>query len=200
VPALRFLPLTLFSAGITFLLFWTMTTLIAVPDIVEVMPPVDTITWVKVRETQPSAPPATRTPVRPPVERDPAVPETLVEPGITTIPAPRSGPIMGGQRRFTAPLSHGGDGDAVPIVRVAPRYPERALMRGIEGRVLVEFTIDRSGGVKQAAVIVAEPPNIFDKAALEAIQQWRYSPRIQNGKAVEREGLRIALPFRLGDR
>lgn len=196
----RFLPPTLISGGITFLLFWSMTALIAVPDVVTVAPPVQIIQWVKVQEDRPEPPPEPRTPKRPPVEQQPTLPTTIVDPTVTAIPPARITPGNEGMRKFTAPLAPGGDGDAVPIVRVAPRYPERAAMRGIEGRVLIEFTVDRVGSVKSAAVVAAEPPNIFDKAALEAVRQWRYTPRIVNGVAVEREGLKISIPFRLGDR
>lgn len=91
------------------------------------------------------------------------------------------------------------DGDAVPMVRVPPQYPERALQRGIEGRVLIEFTISKSGGVKDAKVIAAEPSNIFNKAAIKAVLQWKYNPKIVNGKAVEQVGVRIAIPFKLGN-
>ena len=34
-----------------------------------------------------------------------------------------------------------GDGEYLPIVKVAPVYPRRALQRGIEGFVIVEFTV-----------------------------------------------------------
>jgi len=91
------------------------------------------------------------------------------------------------------------DGDAVPMVRVPPQYPERALQRGIEGRVLVEFTISKSGSVKDAKVVAYEPSTIFNKAALKAVSQWKYNPKIVNGKAVEQPGVRIAIPFRLGN-
>ncbi|HKK50124.1 MAG TPA: energy transducer TonB, partial [Myxococcota bacterium] len=90
------------------------------------------------------------------------------------------------------------DGDAVPMVRVPPQYPERALQRGIEGRVLVEFTISKSGSVKDAKVIAYEPSTIFNKAAVKAVMQWKYNPKIENGKPVEQRGIRIAIPFRLG--
>lgn len=90
------------------------------------------------------------------------------------------------------------DGDAVPMVRVPPQYPERAQQRGIEGRVLIEFTISKSGSVKDAKVVAAEPPNIFNKAAIKAVLQWKYNPKIVNGTAVEQTGVRISIPFRLG--
>jgi protein TonB len=91
------------------------------------------------------------------------------------------------------------DGDAVPMVRVPPQYPERALQRGVEGRVLIEFTISRSGSVKDAKVVAYEPSTIFNKAALKAVKQWKYNPKIVNGKAVEQPGMRIAIPFKLGN-
>ena len=91
------------------------------------------------------------------------------------------------------------DGDAVPMVRVPPQYPERALQLGIEGRVLIEFTISRSGAVKNAKVIAAEPSSIFNKAAIKAVEQWKYNPKIVNGQAVEQVGVRIAIPFKLGN-
>lgn len=91
------------------------------------------------------------------------------------------------------------DGDAVPMVRVPPQYPERAMQRGIEGRVLIEFTISKSGSVKNPKVIAYEPSKIFNKAALKAVSQWKYNPKIENGNAVEQNGIRISIPFRLGD-
>lgn len=90
------------------------------------------------------------------------------------------------------------DGDAVPMVRVPPQYPEKAQQRGIEGRVLVEFTISKIGTVKDAKVIAAEPSSIFNKAALKAIAQWKYNPKIENGEPVEQRGIKIAIPFKLG--
>ena len=90
------------------------------------------------------------------------------------------------------------DGDAVPMVRVPPQYPERAQQRGIEGRVLIEFTISKSGSVKNPKVVAYEPSTIFNKAALKAVSQWKYNPKIEDGKAVEQKGIRIAIPFRLG--
>ena len=72
------------------------------------------------------------------------------------------------------------------------------MQRGIEGRVLVEFTISKSGSVKDAKVIAFEPSKIFNKAALKAVRQWKYNPKIENGKAVEQPGIRVAFPFKLG--
>ncbi len=89
------------------------------------------------------------------------------------------------------------DGDAVPLVRVPPQYPERAAQQGKEGRVLVEFTITRSGSVKDAKVVAAEPPGIFDSAAVKSVLQWKYNPKVENGKPVEQRGMRTSVVFKL---
>ncbi len=90
------------------------------------------------------------------------------------------------------------DTDIVPIVRVNPQYPLRAAERGIEGWVEVQFTISRTGTVKDPFVLNAQPKNIFNRAALRAIRKWKYNPKIENGVAVERKGVRQRLKFELG--
>jgi protein TonB len=92
-------------------------------------------------------------------------------------------------------LSAGSDTDVIPLVRIAPEYPPRALRRGIEGWVQVQFTITATGAVKDATVVAAEPPNLFDDAALRSIARWRYNPKIEGGVAVERVGVQTVIRF-----
>jgi len=94
-------------------------------------------------------------------------------------------------------LSGGSDGDIMPMVRVAPQYPRRALSRGIEGWVEVEFTISKVGTVENARVSDADPPSIFNRAALKAVAKWKYKPKIEDGIAVERHGVKVVLTFEL---
>lgn len=89
------------------------------------------------------------------------------------------------------------DSDIVPIVRVLPIYPLRAAERGVEGWVEVEFTISATGSVKDAAVTAYHPSTIFNRAALKAIRKWKYNPKIEDGVAVERPGVRKRLSFEL---
>ena len=91
----------------------------------------------------------------------------------------------------------GSDTDVLPLVRIPPEYPPRALARGQEGRVLVQFTISVNGTVKDAIVVRAEPPGVFDNAALASVSRWRYNPRIVNGEAVERVGVQTEIRFEL---
>jgi protein TonB len=91
------------------------------------------------------------------------------------------------------------DTDVVPIVRVTPQYPLRASERGIEGWVEVEFTISKSGTVKDPNVINSHPSSIFDRSALKAIRKWKYNPKIEDGEPVERPGVKVRLKFALSD-
>ncbi|MCP1726143.1 protein TonB [Natronospira proteinivora] len=91
-----------------------------------------------------------------------------------------------------------GDGDVVPIVRVEPQWPREALVQGIEGWVQVEFTIREDGSVSNPRVVDSEPRRVFDRAALRAIQRWRFRPRIVDGRPVERQATQT-IEFNLED-
>jgi periplasmic protein TonB len=94
-------------------------------------------------------------------------------------------------------MTAGSDRDVIPLVRINPDYPPRALSRGLEGWVQVQFTITPTGTVADAKVVNAEPKNIFDDAALKAIARWRYNPRVEGGVAVERVGVQTIIRFQL---
>lgn len=89
------------------------------------------------------------------------------------------------------------DGDYLPIVKVAPVYPKRAQTRGIEGYVLLEFTVTNTGAVRDPVVIEAKPLGIFDRAAIRAALKFKYKPKVVNGEAVEVAGVRNLITFQL---
>lgn len=67
-----------------------------------------------------------------------------------------------------------GDGGLEPLIAGVPRYPDTARARGLRGWVEVEFTVTPAGTVENARVVAAEPRNVFDAAALEAVARRRY--------------------------
>ena len=91
------------------------------------------------------------------------------------------------------------DGDTLAIVRVLPRYPSRALSRGIEGWVLLEFAIDELGLAVNPVVIESEPPGIFDRAATSAVKRWKYRPMIEDGRPRIRPGVRQLISFEIAE-
>ncbi|WP_328987627.1 energy transducer TonB [Thiorhodovibrio winogradskyi] len=58
-----------------------------------------------------------------------------------------------------------------------PRYPANAKRRRIEGSVTVKFTVTRAGRVRNPQVVAAQPPGVFERAALAAIERWRFKPQ-----------------------
>jgi TonB family protein len=68
---------------------------------------------------------------------------------------------------------------------VPPEYPARALSRGTEGWVDIEFTVAADGTTRDAVVRAAEPADVFDRAALQAVGRWRYEPRTIDGVVVD---------------
>jgi protein TonB len=89
------------------------------------------------------------------------------------------------------------DNAPIPLVRVPPLYPMRASTRGIEGWVVVEFTITETGSVQDAHVVQADPPRVFDSAAVKAIRRWKYKPKVTGGKPVAQVGVRTLISFEL---
>ncbi len=91
------------------------------------------------------------------------------------------------------------DGEYLPIVKVAPVYPRRAQTRGIEGYVLLEFIVTKTGAVTNPVVIEAKPPGIFDRSAMNAALKFKYKPKVVNGEAVDVAGVRNLIKFELAD-
>ena len=86
--------------------------------------------------------------------------------------------------------------DAQLVRRISPEYPAAAAQKGLEGSVDVRFTITSRGTVENPAVISADPPNVFDRAAIDAVRRWRYDPRVVDGKPVDSQS-RVRLEFKL---
>jgi protein TonB len=91
----------------------------------------------------------------------------------------------------------GGDRDVVPLVRVDPQYPPTARQRRIEGWVDIEFSIGPAGTVENPKVIGAQPPTVFEQAALRAVRRWRYNAKMEDGVAVARHGVQVRIRFEL---
>lgn len=68
--------------------------------------------------------------------------------------------------------------------QVQPRYSELARRAGVQGTVIVEAVIDEQGQVTNVRVLRGLPMNL-DRAAVEAIQQWRFKPAMMGGHPVK---------------
>jgi protein TonB len=90
-----------------------------------------------------------------------------------------------------------GEGDYLPIVKVQPIYPRRALSRGVEGYVIVEFMVTRLGTTQDVKVVEAQPPGYFERAAINAAQKFKYKPKVINGEPVDVAGVRNIIRFEM---
>ena len=194
---MRFSLALLVALVINLALFWLLERMLREKEIqVERMAATERVEFVRLR-SEPEPPPVEEPkrmderPEPPPVRPDtPARQIALDRPPISEWQMPdldipldiASGPYIGVRPEIPATLA----AEPVPRMRFPPRYPQRALMRHVEGKVVLKFTINPDGSVSDATVIEAEPPGYFEQSALRAIGRWQFHPKVVDGKAVAR--------------
>ena len=147
---------------------------------------------IEVKTRKPKPPP-------PPDEPPPDMPEQSFDTSDVSIG------VDIGAVRTNVDLNVGGiggfssDGEYLPIVKVAPVYPRRAQTRGIEGYVLLEFVVTKTGAVENPVVIEASPPGIFDRSAIQAALKFKYKPKVVNGEPIDVAGVRNLITFELAE-
>ena len=88
------------------------------------------------------------------------------------------------------------EGDYLPIVRVAPVYPARALSRGLEGFVDLSFTVTTTGSVEDP-IVLQSTSSLFERAAIRAVLKFKYKPRVVDGVPVDVPGVKTRISFQL---
>lgn len=71
------------------------------------------------------------------------------------------------------------------IHQVLPHYPPIALTARMEGTVVLQAAISKSGTIENLRVVSG--PATLQQAALDAVKQWQYRPYLLNGEPVEVE-------------
>jgi TonB family protein len=92
---------------------------------------------------------------------------------------PGSIPVLE-RRRISSGLTQGS-----LIRQVKPIYPDLARRNGIEGDVVLKFTVTKSGAVKDVKVVKGD--RTLAPAAVQAVRQWRYRPFLLDGQLVDAE-------------
>lgn len=91
-----------------------------------------------------------------------------------------------------------GEGDYLPIVKVAPIYPQRAVSRGIEGYCVVQYTVTRQGTINDPFVVEDQcTSSLFHRASVQAALKFKYKPRVIDGQAVEVPGVQNKFTFEI---
>ncbi len=83
-------------------------------------------------------------------------------------------PVAVGPDKFGVDFDTG-----APVKRVSasPVYPRRALSRGIEGFVDVQYFVSPVGFTESASIIRSEPEGYFEKSAMQAVERWKFQPK-----------------------
>ncbi|HEL4110430.1 TPA: energy transducer TonB [Stenotrophomonas maltophilia] len=100
---------------------------------------------------------------------------------------------------------------AVPVVRNRearplasnrmPTYPAAALRSGVQGSVIASLNVDTRGNVANAAIVSrsGERSRDLDRAVLNTVQNWKFQPAMQEGRAVA-SVVRVPVDFRTEQR
>jgi protein TonB len=90
-----------------------------------------------------------------------------------------------------------GDGEYLPIVKVAPIYPRRAQTRGITGYCIVEYTVTKTGSIRDPQPVDCQPQGVFESASVKASLKFKYKPRVVDGEPIEVAGVQNKFTYEL---
>ncbi|MAV24649.1 MAG: protein TonB [Gammaproteobacteria bacterium] len=161
---------------------------------------------VQAKQRKPKKPP-------PPDEPPPDVPPQQFDVNIDTNAFSMAGLDAGAGLNTGGGIGMG-DGEYLPIVQVQPQYPQRALARGLQGWVVLEFTVTETGSVSDPVVVANcafvktprsdeecedSPNSVFDRAAERAVLKFKYKPKVEDGVPAATTEVPFRLRFQMAD-
>lgn len=115
-----------------------------------------------------------------------------------------SAPVFEANVAMNIGTGFSGDGEYLPIVKVAPEYPNNAASRGIEGFCVVEFTVTTTGTTRDVRAIDTDcittdgrPTTVFNRASIRAAERFKYRPKVVDGEPIEVPGVRNRFVYEL---
>jgi len=145
------------------------------------------------RQLKPEKPPQPKTPPpQPPTPKLEDLDPSAEKIAIAAVPVETDIEMSGG---FSLGV---GEGDYLPIVKVAPIYPARALQRGLEGFCVVQYTVTSLGAIKDPVVVQDQcTSSLWHRASLQAALKFKYKPRVIDGVAVEVPGVQNKFTYEI---
>ncbi|HUH36969.1 MAG TPA: energy transducer TonB [Spongiibacteraceae bacterium] len=89
------------------------------------------------------------------------------------------------------------DGEYLPIVKVAPIYPRRAQSRGVTGYCIVEYTVTKTGAIRDPQPVDCQPSGYFESASVKAALKFKYKPRVVDGEPIDVFGVQNKFTYEL---
>ncbi len=131
-------------------------------------------------------------PEEPPPDLEPIEFDSDVDMGVVN-----NAPTTGISLKLNSSGMSSGDGEYLPIVKVAPIYPRRAQTRGISGYCIVEYTVTKTGSIRDPIAVDCQPSGIFDRASVKAATKFKYLPRVVDGEPIEVAGVQNKFTYEL---
>ena len=156
--------------------------------IADIVTPEETIE-TNVKEQQPEK---VEDPEQPPPEMQPLDFDMDMDTNVANI-----APTTGVDISISSSGMSSGDGEYLPIVKVAPIYPRRAQTRGITGYCIVEYTVTRTGSIRDPKPVDCQPSGVFESASVKASLKFKYKPRVVDGEAIEVAGVQNKFTYEL---
>jgi protein TonB len=135
---------------------------------------------------------------RVPTQRQPEVPQLDAPPPIVATPAPAPVQVAAAAPPPPAPVTTGpvrvSDLDAKAVTVIAPKYPIESRRKREQGTVVLAVSVTPAGSVGEVRIARSSGFERLDKAALDAVRRWRWSPTMRDGVPVEVRGT-VDIPF-----
>lgn len=152
----------------------------------------------RMTEAKPEKPPEAELP-------PPDIPEpTFDAPSTTMTGLNMTAPTFQAEIAVNIGTGFSGDGEYLPIVKVAPEYPNNAASRGIEGFCVVEFTVTTTGTTRDVRAVDTDcitkdgrPTTVFNRASIRAAERFKYRPKVVDGEPIEVPGVRNRFVYEL---
>ncbi|WNO09608.1 energy transducer TonB [Teredinibacter sp. KSP-S5-2] len=92
--------------------------------------------------------------------------------------------VEGVQKKIEEIKSDRAKDEYLPVLKVAPRYPEEAAKASIEGYCTVSYTVLKTGKTTDHQIVECSN-EIFRSESLRVAKKFLYKPRIENGQPVD---------------
>jgi protein TonB len=131
-------------------------------------------------------------------QRQPEIPQLDAPPPIVATQVPAPVQVAAAAPPPPAPVTTGpvrvSDLDAKAVTVIAPKYPIESRRKREQGTVILAVSVTPAGSVGEVRVAKSSGFERLDKAALDAVRRWRWSPTMRDGAPVEIRGT-VDIPF-----